>query len=282
MNIVEILRNRGSVRNFDKREVPHDRLIRLVDAGNTTIPLYKDIDLQFRLIYQGNTYAKKIHGLAGYFGILFDAPHYIACISEKKEGFLENLGYRMEQLMIKAQEEKVGTCWTEVFHYHDKLKETLNIHDETKVILAVTPIGYEKENFADKMIKQVEHQGIPRKATDELIWGIEWNKEQSRKSAEVYKKIIEVARLAPSWVNQQPWKFILHDESLVLCVKKESVGGLLSINMNRIDGGIIMLYLQLTAAHEGIRGAWKKIPYSAGLGISVPEKYEILSVFKPL
>ncbi|MBB6214635.1 nitroreductase [Anaerosolibacter carboniphilus] len=282
MNINEILKRRSSIRNFDKREVSHNRLTQLVDAGNTSIPLYKDIDVQFRLIHQGAVFAKKIHGYAGYFGIVFDAPHYIVSVSERKEGFLENLGYRMEQLMIKAQEEKIGTCWTEVFHYHDKIKEVLNIRDETKVILAVTPVGYEKENFADKMIKQVEHQGIPRKEIEELIWGREWKAERASKWSERYKRIIDVVRLAPSWANQQPWKFVLHNENMILCVKKESIGGLLSVNMNRIDGGIVMLYFQLLAANEGVRGTWKKLSSIETANLRIPEKYEVVGIFKPI
>lgn len=282
MNIVEILENRRSIRKFDRREVSFRQLEGLVDAGNTSIPLYKDIDVQFRLIREGAYFAKKISGSAGYFGIVFDAPHYIVSISEKKEGFLENLGYRMEQMMLKAQEENIGTCWTEVFHYHDKIKEILDIYDDSKLILAVTPIGYEKENFTDKMIKQVENQGASRKSIDELMWGVGWNKEHTRKWAERYKRIIDKARLAPSWANQQPWRFILYQEHLVLCIKKESVGGHLSINMNRIDGGIIMLYFQLIAAHEGVRGVWKKVSSTEMMHISIADKYEAVGIFKPV
>jgi hypothetical protein len=131
------------------------------------------------------------------------------------------------------------------------------------------------------MVKKVENQGISRKGIDELIWGVDWNKEHTRKWADKYKGIIDKARLAPSWANQQPWRFTLHNEHLVLCIKKESVGGHLSINMNKIDGGIVMLYFQLIAAHEGVRGIWKKASPSEIMNIDIADKHEVVSIFKP-
>jgi hypothetical protein len=64
---------------------------------------------------------------------------------------------------------------------------------------------------------------------------------------------VETARLAPSAVNRQPWRFRLDDGRLIVAKDR---GFETPKVTKRLDCGIAMLHLQLGALAEGIQGAW--------------------------
>ena len=67
------------------------------------------------------------------------------------------------------------------------------------------------------------------------------------------KTALEAARLAPSAVNRQPWRFILGDSSISVSLDKNRDTYKIA---RRLDCGIAMLHLELGARHAGIVGGW--------------------------
>ena len=65
---------------------------------------------------------------------------------------------------------------------------------------------------------------------------------------------LESARLAPSAVNQQPWSFDLHKDSITVSIRSASM----DLNVSRrLDCGIAMLHIELGAQSRGIYGTWE-------------------------
>ncbi|AOT72354.1 nitroreductase family protein [Geosporobacter ferrireducens] len=276
MDLIQVLDNRSSVRSYEKRKIDPLLLNKIITGAKSTKPLYEDIDLNFLLIENGHEASKKMAGYAGYFGKTIEGPHYIAAITENKEGCLENLGYRMEQLMVLAYQEGLGTCWIEVLHQQHKAKEVLNIFDENKLLLALTPIGYSRIGISEKLVKNIIDGKSARNNLQEIVhWG-EWNNKEQTVDNHPLACILERVRYAPSWANQQPWQFIIDDNTLILSVTKEKRDGL---NRSRIDGGIIMFYVEAMAHQKEMDGKWSASVKGLEKKYRIPESYEVLSIF---
>ncbi|WP_432665741.1 nitroreductase family protein [Wukongibacter baidiensis] len=282
MNVISILNNRKSVRNYLQNEVNVEILNKIIMHGANSAALYNDIDVQFKLIVDGHQFSKKIRGHAGYFGKVFDAPHYIVAVSEDKNGFLENIGYRMENLMIKAHEFGISTCWMELLFGTDKMSKILDIKEGYKA-LVFTPLGYEKASLIEKFIKAEKYNEKQRKELNEIITFDKWHNYRKRKTEleSEYLKILDYARLSPSWGNKQPWRFLIDGESLLIFCKKEKfVTRKRKLNYYKIDCGIIMLYIKLLADTFGITGRWRVgSPKDSLSKYSIPNDFECIGSF---
>jgi hypothetical protein len=65
---------------------------------------------------------------------------------------------------------------------------------------------------------------------------------------------LEAARLAPSAVNRQPWRFSMEDRTVVLTQDTEKDPYRIP---KRLDCGIAMLHFELGARGAGMPGAWR-------------------------
>ena len=65
---------------------------------------------------------------------------------------------------------------------------------------------------------------------------------------------LNAARLAPSAVNRQPWRFHVDSKSITISVSslRRDYGVL-----KRLDCGIAMLHIELAALNSGIDGSWE-------------------------
>lgn len=278
MNIISVLNNRKSVRSYLRKDINAEILDKVISEAINSEPLYRDIDIQFKLIIDGHKFSKKIQGHAGYFGKVFDAPHYIAVISENKKGFLENLGYKVEKLMIKSHELGLGTCWMELLFDTEKINKILDI-DENHKALIITPIGYEKSPLIKKIIKIENQKNTQRKSLNEIVTFDIWN--NFRKPVISFEleclKIMEYAKLAPSWGNKQPWRFLIDGKKILVFSEKDKISERKQkLNYYRIDCGIIMLYIKLLFEEFGANVKWVLDDTTALGKYNIPDNYEYI------
>lgn len=285
MNVISILNSRKSVRKYLHDEVNVEILNKIIMHGANSEDLHDDIDVKFKLIVDGHEFAKKIRGHAGYFGKVFNAPHYIVAISEDKRGFLENLGYRMEKLMIKAHELGVCTCWMELLFDTNRMNKILDIEGNYRAIV-FTPLGYERKSFINKFIGDETNKEKQRKDLNAIVTFDKWNnyRKTNTKLESEYIKILDYARLSPSWGNKQPWKFLLDGESvLIFCKREKFVVRKGKLNYYKIDCGIIMLYVKLLADGFGIKGKWRtNYPKDQLNKYKIPDNYEYIGYFESI
>ncbi len=70
---------------------------------------------------------------------------------------------------------------------------------------------------------------------------------------------VEAARLAPSAMHRQPWRFALHGEAVTV-----SFAGPDTYKVSkRLDCGIAMLHFELGALGEGVAGRWELVDSGA-------------------
>ena len=189
-------------------------------------------------------------GIVGSYGKVKGAPAFIAFIGNMNSASVqEEVGYTGEGVILEASALGLNTCWVAGFFKPDSVASLVEIKSNERV-LAVTPVGYARrfESLEEKLMTGFgrTHRRVPISrlisslAQDSLL---EW-----------MPLSIQAARLAPSAVNRQPWGFDVQDGGITVYVR---TGGPEFSVSKRLDCGIAMLHIEVTALNRGVRGDWQ-------------------------
>jgi hypothetical protein len=188
-------------------------------------------------------------GIIGGYGKVTGAPHVLLFIADGKAPFADqHAGYTGEAVILEATRLGLDTCWIGGFFDTAKVARLTALSLQERVY-SVSPLGYA---LVSASATERAMQGLAgahkRKAVDKLAPGI-------RKGGWPQWAIsaVETARLAPSAVNRQPWRFRYDGHGLVLARDNAIETPKVS---KRLDGGIAMLHVELAAASHGVQGAW--------------------------
>jgi nitroreductase len=168
MNIIELIRSRESVRNFDpERPVSQDVLMQIAEAGRLA-PSAANLQ-PWRFIFVSS--CDKLQAVKGtYFRAWFaDAPHVLIVVGDKDTAWKRQDGYNsietdltiaMDHMILAADCMGLATCWVGNFDY-EQLRTILGLAS-TEVVFALTPLGYPKAGFEKKRLKN-------RRPIDEVV-----------------------------------------------------------------------------------------------------------------
>jgi hypothetical protein len=186
----------------------------------------------------------------GPFGRISRVPCAVVFIGDKSSPDMPvAVGYTGEGIMLEATALGLSTCWVGGF-FNPSVAASLAKIAENETIPAITPIGYtgEESTLSEKLMKGFArgHKRKPlAKLTTEMAesaWP-EWT-----------KKALEAARLAPSAVNRQPWRFRIQSDSITVFEDRLTPGYNIS---KRLDCGIAMMHIEAAARSSGINGRWE-------------------------
>lgn len=192
---------------------------------------------------------KVFTGAVGPYGKVKDAPAFVAFIGNMSGRYVqEQVGYTGEGIILEATALQLDTCWVGGFFRPDVVASLTEIAEDERV-LAVSPVGYAK---ADQPLEERVMTGFGRtrrrKPLSTLATGLkmtEW--------PEWVRVALEAARLAPSAINRQPWRFDVEPGNITVSVR--STGPEFGIS-KRLDCGIAMLHIEVAAMTCGVRGQW--------------------------
>lgn len=212
MELCEMITKRRSFRKYCQEPLDASLLEVVRSFLNQARPLYPEIGVHCDLVTKEQVR----------FYFPWKAPHLVAVYSEEKEGYLENVGFLLQQLDLYLQSIGLGSCWLGL----GKLKKETPPEGMHFVILLA--FGYPEEGEA---LRQEPAQ-FRRRSLQEMS-----DREDVR---------LEPARLAPSSTNSQPW-FFTHEGDTIHAFRSEA--GLLRHKMlgtmNRIDMGIALAHLSV-------------------------------------
>lgn len=163
-----------------------------------------------------------------------------AVIVAKKNVPMELEGFMGEALVLEATAMGLGTCWLGAMFYPEIISRNVNLQND-EVVHCVIALG--KANLPAFNPKRKELKKICGKTEDELAGLGVWQKEA-----------VLCARLAPSAVNQQPWK--IEADTTGVSILETSV---LIKKYAPLDRGIAMLHAAVGAYHMGREAVWKKV-----------------------
>jgi len=186
-----------------------DELQSIEEKYNNLTPLINSIQTAIRIVPADQTTCKR------------GQEYCILLYSEKKDNYLQNIGYIGEQLDLYLASLGIGALW---FGIGKPDEPTYNGLDFV-IMIAIAKVADDK--FRKDMFKS------KRKPIDEI-----WNGEHHR-------EIGKIVRFTPSACNTQPWKVTAEEKSLtVYRYKKSGKRGIMPADKvahyNRIDIGIFL------------------------------------------
>lgn len=163
MTLEEQIYIRKSCRNYFDEEIDMDVIH---DFLSSVKPLNEDIDYSYEILPKNKVNVRT----------RWSAPYYLALFSEKKDNYLENIGFVFQQLSLYLQSIGIGSCWVGLASLKEKRDDF------------VIAISFGKSN---KMTRELS--GFKRKTLLEI--------------SDIEDERLVPAQLAPSAINSQPWYF---------------------------------------------------------------------------
>ena len=114
----------------------------------------------------------------------------------------------------------------------------------------MTPVGRAVDGLTrEERIMTGFGRNHRRKPLEEMVSGLEradW--------PQWIEAALTAARIAPSAINRQPWRFYVEPESITVSVDNPRFSFGVS---KRLDCGIAMLHIEVAALDYGVRGRWE-------------------------
>ena len=208
-------------RNIGKEHISNEELKDIEEYFTKLKPLADDIKVKIKIVKEGAICRR-------------GQEYCILFYSEKKENYLQNIGYLGEQLDLYLVSKNIGTLWFGIGKVDEKQYEGLDF----VIMIAIAKVD-SAEKFRKDMYKS------KRKELQEI-----WNGED-------YLNIANIVRFAPSACNTQPWIVESSKNELkVYRYRKEGKRGIMPkdkvIYYNQIDIGIFLCFLELCLEQNNI------------------------------
>jgi len=209
-------------RNIGNEHITKEELKDIEEKFNTLMPLVEDIKVKIKIVKDSTTCKR-------------GQEYSILLYSEKKDNYLQNIGYIGEQLDLYLVSKNIGTLWFGIGKVEEKQLDGLDF----VIMIAIAKVDSETK-FRKDMYKS------KRKELSEI-----WN-------GDYYLDIANIVRFAPSACNTQPWIVDSKEKELkVYRYRKQGKRGIMPINMvkyyNQIDIGIFLCFLELCLYKNNIK-----------------------------
>lgn len=182
-------------------------------------------------------------GIIGAYGGVSGSPSALAFVGSAPP---EAIGYTGEAAVLAATARGLQTCWVAgVF--------------SPAVVDALIPVSGGETVYA---VSALGHATRVPSTKERLLFGA--GRDKNRRTLEQIaagcgdwpdwaKAAVSAARVAPSAMNRQPWRFTLSADGLAL----SHAPGELPRAPKRLDCGIAMLHAELGAFGAGVTGEWR-------------------------
>lgn len=198
MNTMELIRTRRSVRTMDGRPLTAEDRDRL-SARLETIRNPYDIPVEFVLLDAGE------HGLSS--PVIKGASLYIAAKVAAVPHGEEAFGFSFEEMVLAAWSMGIGTTWIAGSMNRRLFERAAGVRDGERMY-CVSPLGYPAPKMS--LRETVMRKGVGanhRKPWSELFFDGDFSTPLTAEDPAV-SDALEAVRLAPSAVNQQPWRVV--------------------------------------------------------------------------
>lgn len=211
MEIIELMKERHSVRQYTDKKIEKEKR----EVLNALIAkINQKAGLHIQIIYDE---PKCFNSMMAHYGKFDGVNNYIALVGEKSKSD-ESLGYYGEQIVLKAQELGLNTCWVAMTHGKSKAQ----IGKGEKMVCLIS-LGYGKTAGAAHKSKRLSEVCNYKKDMPE------W-----------FLSGMEAALLAPTAMNRQKFYFeLLPDNSIKITCGK----GLYT----KLDLGIVKYHFEVVS-----------------------------------
>ena len=211
MEIIELMKERHSVRQYTDKKIEKEKR----EVLNALIAkINQKAGLHIQIIYDE---PKCFNSMMAHYGKFDGVNNYIALVREKSKPD-EALGYYGEQIVLKAQELGLNTCWVAMTHGKSKAQI-----DKGEKLVCLISLGYGKTAGAAHKSKKLSEVCNYKKDMPE------W-----------FLSRMEATLLAPTAMNRQKFYFeLLPDNSIKITCGK----GLYT----KLDLGIVKYHFEVVS-----------------------------------
>ena len=225
MELIEAIRKRHSVRRYLDRPVGQD-LAGILASSIDRINRLSGLNIQL-VLDEPKAFSSGLWKYGQFSGV----RNYFVMAGPKGREFEEKIGYYGEELVIQAQALGLNTCWVGLTY--KKIPGTFELRDGD-MVRCVISLGYG------------ENQGVqhPMRPMEKFV-------QVDGEMPAWFKAGMEAVMLAPTAVNQQKFKFILHPDRTVEAVALRSLAG-----YTAVDLGIVKYHFEIGAGTQHF--VWKQ------------------------
>ena len=279
MNYSALIQNRKSVREFSDKYVSFEDMDKIKSYHRTSVRrLLPQLKTELRLF--GLDARAVLEGAAGYKQFLVGAPKYMVLLSAKDPHAGENAGFIMEDLILKLTDMGLDSCWL-TFHDSEYVKTALEIDSELDVA-AIAAFGYgvkttkrlrvNVQSMSNVDISAQRQYFAPKHGIHDMVFMDSWGSHDGVEEFigfydDMLWEALYAASLSPSYLNRQPYGFIIHDGRITLVQKPDSYTG-------EIDGklglGIVLLHYTGVASQWAGNITWR---FEEAPELQLPEGY---------
>jgi len=165
MDVFEAIQERRSIRAYQDKPVPRDKLEKILEAGRLA-PSAKNIE-PWHFIAVTDDEKRKTLSKGLYAKFLTQSPLVIVACGDKKassDWYAIDVALALENMILKAVSEGLGTCCVGSFNEKD-VKEALKIPDNFEVLVMLA-VGYAREKL--DLSSKVLHLMRSRKTLSEV------------------------------------------------------------------------------------------------------------------
>lgn len=277
MELYDAIFYRKSVKKYSNKVLKKELLDEVKTICSDINYLNKDLNIKAHVIDRGHL----VHFLMGK-NCKVKAPHYIIVTSNKGEDYLQEIGFAIEEVVLKLTALGVATCWLECNITRDDILEFVDLETEIEDLnedlnneenqvediekeenleqpYSIIAFGYPEESA--KLFRN--NKNIDRKNIKHICKKLDKNIEQ----------IVEAIRLAPSMKNSQPW--ILYNKGNNIHFYEEKQKKNLK-DTNKISMGIALRHFDIACKKFNLDTNYFKMDVKKRIG----KDYYITAIFK--
>ena len=286
MNYYELATRRESTRSFKKKPVLDRQITELRDYFGQCRRLFPQIAADIEIL--GADAYRNLTGCAGYHSFMIEAPHYLLITSAPDEHYLENVGYLGEDLVMKLTEMELESCWITITNPAEMRSRLRIPADREPAALiafgnATTMLPSSRldiKSTSDINIKKRTGFVAPKLAVDHAVFTDTWEESAGISALPINSSLYQAfiaACCAPSFLNLQPYRFLLDKDMVVLVSLPDAVTGPSDAALNT---GIVMLNFAGTMEnHHAAKAGWilgaPEKPYDIPEGAVIAGYYPI-------
>jgi nitroreductase len=207
--------------------------------------------MKIHLVENGQDIHELLPGIIGGYGKV-RAPHYLIVTSEEKEGYLQNIGYTLQGIVLKLTSMNLATCWLGGGIKSGLLDGRIDI-----------PVGQRPQLMIAFGNPEAGRSPLRRSSSEAKRKDIA---EITSGSMDItWSRIISAIRLAPSAANTQPWRFVFKDGKIHVYsvrtgnfITKRFLG-----TLNFVDLGIALCHATIASKHFSRNIRFTKDPSAA-------------------
>lgn len=161
MELKEVIKKRQSVRDYEDKPVPEEKLLRVLEAARLAPSASNRQRWKFIVVREGKRRAELARAAGGQ-AHLAKAPVIIAAVATMPEyvmrcgvpAYAVDLAIAVDHMTLAAVDEGLGTCWIGAFS-QEEARDILNVPEHYRIV-TLLPLGFPRQPGRPKVRKSLD------------------------------------------------------------------------------------------------------------------------------